>query len=145
MDMWRDRLQEARDLRKKGAKLVYKRAVKLREVYKSDGFQQHCAEVGRQKDEYLDDEVSDLFCDFKLLMVMLEHFPKEADWANNKLTVLAAKAVQANKADEKGRKPATERVKWKDKYIELEGMYQAVVEEKQKLEDEISRLAKSLQ
>ena len=128
MRTWRDQLEEARALRKKGAALTYQRAVKLREVYCSDGFMEHCKELGRSKHEVLNDEVADLCCTAKVLFAVLDTFPKVADWKHQRLDILAAKAIEATKMQSEERKASTERISWKDRYLELELRYDELLQ-----------------
>lgn len=136
---WRDQLEEARALRKKGAGLTYQRALKLREVYKSEGFMEHCAEVGRSKEDILNDEVGDLCCKFKVLMSALDAYPRKSQWEGQRLDQLVAKAIASQAEQNEARRESRPRVSWKQKYEELEAQYDALL---QKYNDLRSHLPK---
>ena len=135
---WQDQLEQSREVYKQspssnGAGVVYQRAVKLREVYQSPEFATHCREIQRTPLQVLNDEVGDLCCTFKVLMSVLDAYPKEADWAASRLDILAANAVLASRAEQQERVFSKPRVSWKAKYLELQLAYEELQTENARL------------
>lgn len=120
MDRWKDNLEDARALRGKSAKLTYQRGIKLREVYKSQGFMDHCVSVNRERHAVLDEELGDINVSFKVLMRALDLFPHKRDWDATNIRTLLAKAVEEEKGERESRQGSRQRVSWKSRCVDVE-------------------------
>lgn len=114
---WKSRLNEQRDLQKKGAELLYQRVRLLVAIYDDQEFRDWCADSETDEVEYLDNELSDVACEFMTLKAVLKEHPDESAWVSRNLRELIAEVLEG-----KRRKRAEEspRVSWKEKAIAAE-------------------------
>ena len=126
---WVELLQEARELRAKGAVLSWQRAKKLKAVSEQEGFQQHCQELGKTTESVLNEEIGDLCCKWPVLMAILEAFPRRQQWESERLDVLAAKAVEMQRAKNVDLSPTRDRPSWKQRYEDLEQQYNDLLQQ----------------
>lgn len=138
---WTQKLAAQRDLRSKGAAMIWERMKILMEVYKDDEFLGHCEENERNAIDLLDDEVADTCTDFLSLKATIECFPDQAQWQRERLDQLVAKAIEMRrKKDARDREPVPS---WKERYLELKKKFDALEHDHELLRvrfDEVSRI-----
>jgi len=124
--VWSQSIAKARELRRKGAGLLWDRVKILIGVYKDSDFLAHCDSLDRNAEDVLDDELSDTCSEFLPLKITMEYFPEKNDWLNTKIDVLRAKAEEmCKKSRHDGEEITRDRPSWKERYMELKRKYDA--------------------
>lgn len=139
---WSQKLATQREMRSKGAALIYDRMKILLEVFKDEEFLNHCMERERNAADLLDEEVADTCTDFLSLKCVIEYFPDKAIWQKERLDQLVAKSLEMRrKKDNKETHHAVP--SWKERYTELKKKFDSLEHEHAILRvrfEEVSRI-----
>lgn len=87
---WLLRINQARELRKQGAAILFQRVSLLNECYENEDFRAWCAANNHVDLGFLDAELEDVACDFLTLKAVLANYPAETDWKKNNLRNMMA-------------------------------------------------------
>lgn len=138
---WSQKLATQRELRSKGAAMIYDRMKILLEVYKDDEFLNHCVELERNAADVLDDEVADTCADFLSLKCAMDYFPEKSQWQKERLDQLVAKSLEMRRKKDKDTHHAVP--SWKERYTELKKKFDALEHDHSILKvrfEEVSRI-----
>jgi hypothetical protein len=112
VEKWEKKLHEARELRKRGAAVLYQRVALLVVVYEDAEFRRYHADAGTNELDFLDEELSDTAANFLTLKAVYDSHPQEADWVKHNVRDLIALAMQKPGTPKDNVAP---RVSWKDR------------------------------
>lgn len=130
---WELKLKEARDLRSKGASMLFDRVSLLVECYNDPSFRKWHADNNLNELDVLDKEVSDVSgSTFLTVKAVFERFPDREDWVQSGFRDLTAKLMLEKKVDKQ-----STRVSWKDRALVAE-------RENERLKAEIAQLKESI-
>jgi hypothetical protein len=114
---WRMKMLEQRQLKVKGAGLIYLRISLLIKICDDEEFQADCDSRDVERYDILDDELDDVGFDFLTLRRVWELNPSEDVWTSKSLRVLVAESV---KKDRPSKENPAQRLSWKDRCRDLE-------------------------
>lgn len=116
---WEMNLRQARDLRKKGAELLFDRVSLLIACYNDQDFRAWCADQGSNECDYLDDELNDTAFDFLTLKAVVVEYPHREQWVKHNIRDLVAEVLTNQRRDDKA-DDATKRMSWKERALAAE-------------------------
>jgi hypothetical protein len=116
MKKWEQKMNQQRELRKRGSEVLYERVHLLVEVYNDIRFREWCEECKVVDLDYLDEEVSDVATNFLTLKAVLDTYPDVESWKKHNIRDLLAEALSASKSDRKER----EKISWKERCLAAE-------------------------
>lgn len=138
---WEIKMLQARELRKKGAELLYDRVVLLVACYDDKEFLAWHEQQGTNELDFLDEELSDTACTFMTFKSVLASFPKRDEWSTHNIRELIALTIAAEKIEKEDN---GKRVSWKERALAAEAECERLRGELQTYRDtlEIVALAK---
>lgn len=138
---WRMQLNESRELKKQGVKLLHARMVIYCRLYESEEFRAWCQDEDTDAATQLNDELSDTAFEFHTLARVLREYPDEKTWCTRDLRKIVASLVVK---DEEAAGPKRTTISWKDRAMELERELARVREENERLRARIADLEQIL-
>jgi squalene cyclase len=133
---WEVKLHEAREMRKRGAELLFDRVVLLVECYEDEQFRAWCSETETNDVDYLDEELSDTAAAFMTLKAVLHQYPTRDEWVKHNIRVLIAQVLQ-EQAEATKRDGEEKRISWKERALAAE-------KECERLRAELANMKESL-
>lgn len=115
---WELSLKEARELRQRGAQVLYQRVSLLVACYEDEEFGAWCVENNHNDLEFLDSELEDTAAGFLTLKAVLDHYPEEDSWAKHNIRELIAEVLDAERQARK--ESGNERISWKERCLAAE-------------------------
>jgi hypothetical protein len=112
---WRIKINEARELRKKGSELLYDRVALLAACYDDADFRQWHVDEGTNELDYLDEELSDVAATFLTMKAVLDANPNKEDWIRHNVRDLIALVLDSQKVPRERQVPS-----WKEKCLAAE-------------------------
>ena len=137
---WESAMSRQRELKRRGAELLYDRVKLLCEVYDDAEFHDWCRENGMSDLEYLDAELSDVACEFMTLKAVFVSHPNVEDWVGGDIRKLIAAAMEMTKSPN----PPREGQSWKARALEAEKEVERLKMEVEKLESTVAELRNCL-
>lgn len=134
---WETKLNEARELRKRGSELLFDRVVLLVDCYEDDAFRAWCSETETNEVDYLDTELNDTAATFMTLKAVLHHYPVRDEWVKHNIRDLIAQ-VLSEQAEATKRERETAVPTWKERALAAE-------KEVERLRAKVEQLEESLQ
>ncbi len=116
MKKWESKMNEQREMKKKGAAVLYHRVKLLVECYDDKQFLAWCDESRIDALDYLDRELEDTVSDFLSLRAVYEQFGKEEDWQRLGVRAMIAEVLDCSRKD----REVIKRGAWKDRAIAAE-------------------------
>lgn len=131
---WEVKLNEVRELRRKGVSLLHKRVSLLVECFEDTEFHSWCEQNHVNEYDYLDAELSDVNASFVTMQAVLRAVPNCSDWQSRGVQALIAEAI-SKEAKPKG---SSEKISWKERALKAE-------RECEQLRAELSAMKKALE
>ena len=116
---WEVNMHEARELRKKGAGLLYDRVALLIACYDDGEFRAWHEANGTNELDFLDEELSDTAVGFLSLKAVMASNPNREDWIKHNVRDLIATTMAAE-AEGKKRDRDDTRISWKERALAAE-------------------------
>ena len=133
---WEVNMHEARELRKKGAGLLYDRVALLIACYDDKEFRAWHEANGTNELDFLDEELSDTAVGFLSLKAVMASNPNREDWIKHNVRDLIATTMAAE-AESKKRDREDTRISWKQRALAAEA-------ECERLRGEVANMKESL-
>ena len=131
---WEVAMYQQRELRKKGAALLYQRVVLLVTCYEDSEFRRWCEDTGKVDIDWLNDELADVGIDFMTMKRVLERFPDGDVWEVRDVRKLIAEVMESDRKE----RPSTEKIDWKGRALAAE-------KECERLRGELAAVNKTLE
>lgn len=116
---WELKLHEARELKKKGAELLFDRVALLVTIYDDESFREWCSANETNELDYLDTELSDTAASFMTLKAVLHAHPTRDEWVKHNIRDLIAQ-VLADQAEKTKRERENPHPTWKERALAAE-------------------------
>lgn len=113
---WEMKMREARELRKKGAEVLFERICLLVACYDDTQFRAWHADNETDELDYLDEELSDTAASFMTLKAVLVAYPERESWVKHNIRDLIAEIIASGKT---AKEPSTPK-SWKSLAEELQ-------------------------
>lgn len=133
---WEVKMHEAREMRKKGAGLLYDRVALLIACYEDDEFRAWHETNGTNELDFLDEELSDTAVGFLTFRAVMNSYPKRTEWITHNIRELIALTIAAE-SEKKKRDGDEKRISWKERALSAEA-------ECERLRAEIANMKESL-
>jgi hypothetical protein len=112
---WELRMNEARELRRRGSELLFDRVSLLVSCYEDEDFRAWHADNGTNELDFLDFELSDTAASFLTLKAVLDANPERELWAKHNIRDLIADVIELDKKPRERSVPS-----WKEKCLAAE-------------------------
>ena len=133
---WEVNMHEARELRKKGAGLLFDRVALLIACYDDKEFRAWHEANGTNELDFLDEELSDTAVGFLSFRAVMASNPNREDWIKHNVRDLIATTMAAE-AENRKRDNEGKRISWKDRALAAEA-------ECERLRAEVASMKESL-
>ena len=137
---WELQLHEAREMKKKGAELLFDRVSLLVGVYDDEAFRAWCASSETNELDYLDTELNDTAANFMTLKGVLHHYPIRDEWVKHNIRDLIAQ-VLAEQAESTKRERDNPKPTWKERALAAEKEIERLRTKVEQLEESLGIVA----
>lgn len=115
---WELKMGRQRELRKKGAELLFERVQLLVQCYDDPEFRSFCEQNSIVDLDYMDNELEDTAANFLTLRAVYEAYPTALEWKKHNIRDLIAEVLASTK---KTREPG-QKQSWKERALAAEKM-----------------------